>query len=504
MASLPTLSSRRHAPCFVATCAYCNAWVDCVDDGAFDVSPGGEPVRRKVECAVCGKRFIVSKGANGKAHSSTSLTIHLPSEVLAIIFSYVNQFPTKSTATLFESSLVSKHWNSCATPFLYRDIKIDEWDWRIKGTLLRTLDASPSLLPHIRSLKANYPRFEDWGNSLLENTASDGYDLLLKSYIDDLDSEQERVEAQRLHDRGEIVPVLWNRAWELARWKTLIEIDTCGASRWMDDRRNGDAGRRAGACELLALVNRCPSLTALRLDNFDFGEVDSDTLEARLPLSLDHLVTLVLNTSRQSPSPLSHILSRIPNIESLDIGDPLPTSDCFDFPRLRVLRLRHPLTADTFPSLVELVEETAESLRTLQVTLKVDLADQLPEILSTATKLEELTLEMPAPPAHPLQPLLDSLASHSSLQRLNTRITLNLAFIQSLPPMLVYLRASAAPRKDAELADVIVALIASKKTRTPNLILVSMGLRMQVDTLESSVKAVKTARASGLEIRLVQ
>ncbi|KAL8280050.1 hypothetical protein RQP46_007631 [Phenoliferia psychrophenolica] len=496
MASLPTLSTRVHAPYLVVTCAYCNAKVDCVDNGAFELSPGGEPVRRKLKCAVCKKRFLVSKGADGKAHSSTSLTIHLPSEVLAIIFSYVLPL-YKSTAILCKAALVSKHWHSCATPILYRDIKIDEWDWRMKTTLLRTLDASLFLLPHIRSLTTSFPRFEDWERSLVKRTTLREYSLALRSYLDDLDIE----EAQAIEDEGERVPEVWERAQQYARWKALDALDDVDASTWMDDKRNGDTGRRAGACELLALVNRCPSLTTLRLNKFDFGEVVGDKLEARLPLSLDRIVTLVLNTTPQHPNPLPHILRRVPNVQSLDIGDPLPFEYC-QYPRLRILRLRHSLTTDVFPYLESMINRAKVSLRDLRLALDVDLADQLPGLLSRATKLEELALDMEATNADPLNSLLIFLASHPSLRRLFTHINLHSALIQSLPPTLASLAVTRSDFcADAELAIMIGELIVSKKTRTPSLALVRVGYMTmkQAKDLEGSVKA---ARASGLEIRL--
>ncbi|KAL8280026.1 hypothetical protein RQP46_007607 [Phenoliferia psychrophenolica] len=491
MTSLPTLPTRLRAPLLVVNCAYCSVEVECVDDGAFELSPGGEPVRRKVECVVCGKRFLVSKGASGKAHSSTSLTIHLPSEVLAIIFSYVVQFRRFSVANLFEASLVSKLWHSCATPILYRDLNIDEWDWRMKGTLLRTLDASPSLLPHIRSLRTSFPRFEQWGNSLVESKAEDEYHRALRSYINDLDSEDAREEA-----RYGRVSEVWRGAMQYARGKVFQKVKDAGAATWMDDKRDGDAGRRAGACELLALVSRSPSLFSLHLEKFDLGEVAGDKLEARLPVSLDRIVTLVLNPTPQHPNPLPHILDRVPNIESLDVGDPLPYQ-WFEFPRLRVLRLRHSLTADAFPYLAGTLEEAAESLRSLRINLKVSLVDHLPALLLTATKLEELCLEMTATNADPLQALLDALASHSSLRRLSTRIVLHSALIESLPPTLVSL-AVARPSNDLAVASLIGALMASKRTRTPALAFVRMGFGGSGKKMESSITA---ARAIGLEIR---
>ncbi|KAL8277343.1 hypothetical protein RQP46_010296 [Phenoliferia psychrophenolica] len=505
MASLPTLSTRVHAPFLVATCAYCNAKVECVDNGAFGLSPLGEPVRRKLKCAACGKRFLVSKGADGQVHASTPLTIHLPSEILAIIFVHLAATRKRPTASLYNSTLVSKLWNSCATPILYRDLNIGEWDWRMKGTLLRTLDASLSLLPHIRSLSTSYPRLKYWNRSMLNASAVKEYDRRYPSYLESLESKEARDAAQHLNDDGEHIPELWKQSEHFARLKTIGAVEDVDASQWMDSKKHGDSSRRTGACALLALVNRAPSLTTLRLEKFDFGEVAGDDLEARLPLSLDHIVTLVLNTAsapfyHSQPNPLPYIISRIPNIESLDTGDLIPCLDAgIAIPKLRVLRLRHPLTAETFDDLEILVDEAAESLRSLHLTLKADLADRLPDLLSMPQTLKELSLKMWAPKENPLPEFFTCLASHSTLRSLFTTLDPFPALIEALPAGLVSLAVVHRSQNDAELAEGISALIASRRTRTLALALVRIGIVYRPKPFATLVEA---ARGIGLEIRL--
>jgi hypothetical protein len=309
------------------------------------------------------------------------------------------------------------------------------------------------------------------------------YSSAFYKLLEDMD-EDERDAAQEAEDNGEQDPELRQMASDMARTATLDLINSVGGAVWMDGGDDGDMGRRAGACELLALVGRCPRLSELKLAQFDFGEVLDDDFESRLPPKLDQILRLtVCNVGNSTlPSPLSALLSRTPNLEDAYFDPPSGIPDTLG----RLLPRPHTLRLDSVRQIEDLVEDwrlllpqASQSLKSLSLSFPMATTTDILPLVLAVPMLDTLALCASGHGALHQPGLLSYLTGNKHLSRLLTTFHMSSTLIQSLPATLVSLRvvmSSQRPTLDAaQLIEGLQAVLARKKNGTPALALVCVG-----------------------------
>ncbi|KAL8293409.1 hypothetical protein RQP46_000110 [Phenoliferia psychrophenolica] len=487
---LATNPTRLHVPVHLATCAYCTATVEFLDQGPATGEQDDSPVHRKLECASCGRRFLIERDSTDRVHKSTPCTIELPNETLAAIFAFAcrTQKPHsfQKDNPLAPSTLVSKQWNATSTSFLYRHLRIGDWVGKVETTLLATLERHPALLPDIHSLKASYPRFREWKDSFYSERWSEIYEQVVEEHLGTLDADARAREEASLR-----TPDLFHlpSEAEAARRSILItqqEIERNNAGGWMDVSPDGEleAPRRAGAVALVNFVSRCPQLSRLELGFFDFGYQASlnTRLAEVLPSSLPSIRSLAL-TRAGRPDPANELLSRMPNLEELkldEVSQVMSGSYHWSLPRLRRLDLGCIGDANYVAAVFLLRRHELHSLRSLAYTCHRNFpVNGHLEILESVPAIEELSL---APyDAHPLPAtFFIHLQSQSTLKSLDLTTIFTITLVESLPTSLTRLAVRMPDREgsDQAQADAIVealhAIVASKRSRTP--LLAKLGL----------------------------
>ncbi|KAL8293416.1 hypothetical protein RQP46_000117 [Phenoliferia psychrophenolica] len=394
---LATIPTRLHVPFHVATCAYCSVTIEFLDQAPVPGEKYDTPVHRKLECLSCGRRFLIERDSADRVYKSTPFTIELPNETLAAIFSFAcateSAHSFQNNNSLAPSTLVSKHWNETATPFLYRHLKIGDWVGKIETTLLATLERHPVLRPHIHSLKTSYPRFEEWRDGFNLQQWSEIYDEVLEEYLGSLDANARVREEASLRAAILFHPPTEAEATRRSILITQQEIERAGAGGWLDIGPNGEleAPRRAGAVALIKFVSRCPRLSRLDLKHFDFGFRTGLELplENVLPSSLPSIRSLALAKAGQ-PNPAKDLLSRMPNLEELEIEEISSVSSGpygWYLPRLRRLNMGRIGDANLLDAVFLLRRDELHSLQSLAYTF--NLVDFLP------TSITRLTVRTP-------------------------------------------------------------------------------------------------------------
>ncbi|KAL8286880.1 hypothetical protein RQP46_003886 [Phenoliferia psychrophenolica] len=437
MAGLVAQRTRSALPHLLIQCPYCYYGVEYLDRG---FSPGD---KHKLECWSCERRILLRFDAT-VVHVQP-LPVQLPFELLAIILAFASAGDTPDYSTLLAACLVSKSWNTCAMSVFYRHLHLGEWDARYQRTILRTLALRPSLYADVRSLTADFPRFEEWQKGYFETARKESF----KYQVDDLvwDLEPDSEEARGILRARAYQEEFENESVEEAVVKTLREVRRRGAIDWMDVE---DDQRRRGADELIRLAARCPGLEQLSLTNFDFDVSE----EPPSTLNLPSVRSLTLNKPG-SPDPTSALLSCMPNLETLDLSYSIPARN-IDFPvdfslvgllpnLLHFRLLQNTIHSANRSFFLPFIQCSAATLRSLDVShlgLRDEELNEFMGVLSTVSHLEKLSLELHG---HHNggewdQPsVLAFFKSHTSLKHFSTMATLSLTFLESLPVSLVSL-----------------------------------------------------------------
>lgn len=114
-------------PTQATTCVHCDTPNEPTSESLV------QPVNR--ECTSCGK----SSGDHVQPQEPTK-SLPVPPFLLIDILSSILAYLTLDYPSLLSATLVSKTWNTCTIPILYREIW-GPWDSRMKG-LIHTLDAT--------------------------------------------------------------------------------------------------------------------------------------------------------------------------------------------------------------------------------------------------------------------------------------------------------------------------------------------------------------------------
>ena len=486
--------------------------------------------------------------ANGGIDSvaeTVPLAVHLPVELLSAIFTFA-ALDDSSYPTLVATALVSKLWNTCATPILYRDLTLGEWDYRYVTTLLPTLAARPSLLEHVRSLSVCYPRLDAWRGNFYEDTfepelrqrIEDGLRARRPGYVWDPAELAQDVGAELESDPEELINVVVQEAYAAKR----ADVRRAGVGPWMDaggemaessgggedDYLDGEARRRAGAIELIGLIGRCPRLTSLSLEQFDFGDDgDRPGLGDLALLSLPPLPNLrVLSTRLDTTPDSTHFLLRLaPNLERLHTSrcrmtagyEETDQSSCGPTTLDYLHDLHIDLSVMSTTTLARIVQLASKSLRFVNVDGRSP--PDLCRLLLKLPNLESLTIDSPDIDFEGSTPAdnCDLLTAATSLGALHTTYyLLPIPLIHSLPSSIVTLSGLVGlgnlpdtqswPTADVwpQLREQVDALIVSKRRRTPVLELVTLSTprRFGSEVAAKLDDQLTSARSVGLEIVL--
>ncbi|KAL8292180.1 hypothetical protein RQP46_001646 [Phenoliferia psychrophenolica] len=314
-----------------------------------------------------------------------------PHELLLAIISWI---PASDHATLRACQLTNRTFHELSTPILYRHLHI-LWLANRGLSLLATLEAKPSLISLIVSVKVDFPRFDDLAQALrrFDDTVAQLWAAEERTWPSQLDPDHPEEDEDLLETwREDFTFYLALRDDELlhqAEEAAWAEFDTDGNARWLDPPRdefsNDTDGRLKGGDYLEDFLASLPNLRRLDFTAFDCG----------IP-ALPRLTFLAIENNDHITRPF---LPYLPNIEELVISGHfrLPSESATPprFPKLHTLRFPHNHTASTTSLVTEFLTISRTSLKTLDIPVDFEagaIAESLAPALSAASGLQTLSL----------------------------------------------------------------------------------------------------------------